>query len=263
MSTRAAPVPSLWRLITIPFSHYCEKARWALDHTGAPYVEDPYLPGLHIRPARRAGGRSVPVLVTPERTLTDSSDILRHCDAMAPADRKLYPRDPLAKREVETIEALCNGPLGLSSRVFVYHHALPTPWSLLRMIRPGLTKAQALVFPFVLPLVRPRIRRMYRVDAPNAAEALEKIHGVFAELGARLKSGPWLVGDGLTAADITFASLAAPMLGPAGHPAMSGAFEEVPEPLRSIMAELRATLAGEHALRLYRTHRGKARGKRG
>ena len=29
------------QLVTIPFSHYCEKARWALDLAQIPYREKP------------------------------------------------------------------------------------------------------------------------------------------------------------------------------------------------------------------------------
>jgi glutathione S-transferase len=27
------------RLVTIPISHYCEKARWVLDRAGVPYMK--------------------------------------------------------------------------------------------------------------------------------------------------------------------------------------------------------------------------------
>ena len=43
-------------LVTIPFSHYCEKARWALDRAGLAYEERAHLPLAHYLPARRAGG---------------------------------------------------------------------------------------------------------------------------------------------------------------------------------------------------------------
>jgi len=35
------------RLITIPISHYCEKARRALDRTGLPYREERPIRGIH------------------------------------------------------------------------------------------------------------------------------------------------------------------------------------------------------------------------
>ena len=46
-----------------PFSHYNEKARWALDWKGVPHVRRSYLPGPHMLPVYRLSGqRSVPVL---------------------------------------------------------------------------------------------------------------------------------------------------------------------------------------------------------
>ncbi|HET6281472.1 MAG TPA: glutathione S-transferase N-terminal domain-containing protein, partial [Polyangia bacterium] len=52
------------RLITIPISHYCEKARWALDRAGAAYVERKYLPVAHLLPVWLAGGgHMVPLLL--------------------------------------------------------------------------------------------------------------------------------------------------------------------------------------------------------
>ena len=42
-------------LVTIPFSHFCEKARWALELCGVPYEEDGHLPMFHYVAARRAG----------------------------------------------------------------------------------------------------------------------------------------------------------------------------------------------------------------
>ena len=43
-------------LITIPISHYCEKARWALDRAGVDYEEHPHLQLIHRIAVRRAGG---------------------------------------------------------------------------------------------------------------------------------------------------------------------------------------------------------------
>ena len=58
------------RLITIPISHYCEKARWALERADIPYREERHVQLIHRIAARRAGGgQTVPVLVTPEGTL--------------------------------------------------------------------------------------------------------------------------------------------------------------------------------------------------
>ncbi|MGH2948001.1 MAG: glutathione S-transferase N-terminal domain-containing protein [Solirubrobacteraceae bacterium] len=41
--------------MTIPISHYCEKARWALERAGLEFVEERHVQRVHRVPARRAG----------------------------------------------------------------------------------------------------------------------------------------------------------------------------------------------------------------
>ena len=80
------------RLVTIPISHYCEKARWALERAGIPYREERHVQGIHRVAARRAGGgHTVPVLVTPEGALGESEDILRWVDGRTPPGAAAVP----------------------------------------------------------------------------------------------------------------------------------------------------------------------------
>ncbi|GFR45581.1 hypothetical protein Agub_g6975 [Astrephomene gubernaculifera] len=72
-------------LVTIPASHYCERARWALDYAGIAYKEDKWPPLLHYAGTLPASGtKSVPVLKCPKgagprgKVLTDSADIVRY-----------------------------------------------------------------------------------------------------------------------------------------------------------------------------------------
>ena len=43
--THTSATPAI--LITMPHSHYAEKARWALDWLAMPYREEPHVPLLH------------------------------------------------------------------------------------------------------------------------------------------------------------------------------------------------------------------------
>ena len=62
------------RLVTIPISHYCEKARWALDRAGIAYREERHVQIVHRVASRRAGGGgTVPVLVAPEGVFAQSA----------------------------------------------------------------------------------------------------------------------------------------------------------------------------------------------
>ena len=72
------------RLITIPISHFCEKARWALELADMPYREERHLQGIHWAHVWRAGrGWTAPVLVTPKGPLRESAQIVRFADARA------------------------------------------------------------------------------------------------------------------------------------------------------------------------------------
>jgi len=79
-------------------------------------VEDAYPPGLHMRPARKAGGRTVPILILANETLMDSAAIVAHCDRAAAPQRRLYPEDEHARRDVLAVEQACDAELGVAAR---------------------------------------------------------------------------------------------------------------------------------------------------
>ena len=65
------------RLIVLPPSHYRERARWAPDHTGVAYVEEPWTVGLHVPQACRiAPGTTLPILVADGAVIQGSDAIL-------------------------------------------------------------------------------------------------------------------------------------------------------------------------------------------
>src|SRR5262249_29421130 len=125
--TRRTPRNAVWegmsRLITIPFSHYCEKARWALEHARIAFREEGHVPLVHWRASFGAGGRrTVPVLVSDEGVLADSTDILRFADKRAPAGRQLYLE---GSDEAAALEEQFDEELGPHTRRVAYWHVLP------------------------------------------------------------------------------------------------------------------------------------------
>jgi glutathione S-transferase len=246
-----------FRLITIPFSHYCEKARWALDRVGVPYVEEPHAPLFHYPFTQlRGGGRTVPVLVSRAGVFADSTDILRYADGFAPAGQGLYPEDPAARRDVEQLEDLFDRELGTEGRLWGYHQLLPRSDLAVRMLRAGTPPAEAAMLPFVFPFARAFLWRALGISEQRAARALECVERIFADVEARLDGGrPFLVGDRLSAADVTFAALSVPVLAPpeAGLPLDDSS--GLPAAMTATIDRLRRRPAGAFALRLYRDHR--------
>ncbi|MGK4003543.1 glutathione S-transferase family protein [Sorangium sp. So ce1036] len=259
------------RLITIPFSHYCDKARWALDRAGVPYREEGHLPLAHALPALRAGGRrTVPVLVTRSGALADSTDILRYLDAFVPAGRALFPRAPGALRaEVASLEDRFDRDLGPATRRVVYFHLLPdeaAAFSLMaRSFRSPEGGAAApppwfgpRMFRAYFPVARAVMRRAMRIDAASAERSRGEIRAAFDAVNERLRDGrPFLAGDRFSAADLTFAALAAPVLLPEHHPVPLPELAGLPAALRALVEALRAEPAGAFGLRMYREQRAR------
>lgn len=243
-------------LITIPFSHYCEKARWALDWCGVAYRERAYLPGAHRRATARAGGRTVPVVVREDGPpLTDSTDILRWADAQAPAPRRLFPDDPGARAEAERLEDDFDERLGPATRQWAYAHGLRNRPMLRKMVAPSFPRRRdRLALGLLMPVVGPLIARQYDATLENAGHAEETILAVFADVSARLKQDRYLGGARFGAADLTFAALGGPMVMPKEHPTLASDVELTPS-MRAFVDRLRATHAGAHAARMYRDHR--------
>jgi glutathione S-transferase len=245
------------RLLTIAVSHYCEKARWALDRAGVGYDERRYLPVAHLVPVWLSGaGHMVPVLRDGKKTVADSTAIIRHVDALVPDDRKLFPIDPGAGAEVETWEELLDQQLGPATRRWAYFHLLPEREVTLRTLRRTVGRLTGLLLPLMFPVVRRLIQRGYRINADSAARSFERIQDVFRQVDARLQDGRgYLAGERFSAADLGFAALAAPALFPAEAGAAMPALDELPPAMGRAVDALRASPAGQFALRMYRQHR--------
>jgi glutathione S-transferase len=247
------------RLVTIPISHFCEKARWALDRAGVEYVEQPHVQVLHIAAARLAGGgRTVPVLVTATgEVLADSTDILRWADTLVPPGRRLYPEGE-AGDEAAALEAWLDDGFGPDGRLWMYHETLPVVGEMGQWALAGVPRWERPVFRVSRPVMDRVIRRYLRIDAAAAVAARERVEGVFDAIAARLSDGRrFLLGDRFTAADLAFAALAAPMLLPPRYGSPLPPAEAMPEGPAREVRRLRAHPAGVFAERLYDEERAR------
>ena len=243
------------RLIAIAISHYCEKVRWALDHLNIDYVEEDHAPPFHRQYTSCYGGTTVPVLVTDNESLIDSKDILHYLDSIS-LDKRLYPQDAELRQQVETLEELFDNKLGAASRNWAYYYAIKKPWFIAiawgKKV-PLIEKIKSLI---AFPKIPELLEQNYNLTSESKKAALRDIQEVFSVVNQRLNSGQqYLVGDRLSAADITFAALASPILRPKNHPVYNSSLPQLPAEAISVLEELRSTPAGELVLRLYREHR--------
>ena len=244
------------RLITIPFSHFCEKARWALERAGVAFAEDGHLPIFHYLPVKRAGAkRTVPVLVADGRLVADSTDIIAWADGQRPGS--LYPIDARTRAEALALEDELDKALGPAARRWAYFHLLPRK-DLDHIVTRGVPAWEVRALKLSRPIAVGMLKRGLNISAASVARSRTKIDETFDRVNALLRDGRrFLVGDTFTVADLTLAALAAPILVPRrNHPFPPPDTTVFPADAQDQIARWRDTATGRHALAMYETERG-------
>ncbi|HEV7751834.1 MAG TPA: glutathione S-transferase family protein [Baekduia sp.] len=253
-TTAARPI-----LVTIPISHYCEKARWALDRAGVAYDERRHLPALHRVAVRRAGGKqTAPVLVCPEgEVVCESADIIVWADARAgsPAAR-MIPTDPAVALEARALADDYDERLGPATRLWVYHEMFDYPELVHASMTAGVPTWERHAFRYGNKAVAFAVSKVLGVDDDSARAAEATFRAVFAGVDARLADGrSYLAGDAFSIADLTFAALAAPLIAPPEYGVRLPSVDELPPGMVDVVREHRETRAGRHALAMFATER--------
>jgi glutathione S-transferase len=247
----------LRRLLTIPISHFCEKARWALERAGLDYVEERHVQGIHRLMARRAGGgTTVPVLVADEGVFAESEHVLRYADERTEEGRRLFPSDGRARDEVVALCRQLDQGLGPDGRRLMYAHMLELKGPMLRVNNQGVPGWEGRALSALWPLAKRWGRRDLGIGPDTVRVDRERVRRAFDGIAARLAGGRrHLCGDRFTAADLTFASLAAALVVPPEYGVRLPQPDELPEHIARDVRAFREHPAGAYALELFRTER--------
>jgi glutathione S-transferase len=240
------------RLITIPVSHYCEKTRWALRKCQIPFQEDRHMPPFHKFLTKRVGAGSVPVLVTDQGIFSDSADILNCVDSIAPTHLKLYPTNLQELQQVSELVQSFDLVLAPAVRQWAYFHIVDDP----KLIKPLFCQEtpwfEQLLFPIIFKKIPALIKQEYDINTATANTAYQKITDIFEAVNQLLADGrKYLVGDRFSAADLAFATLAAPIISPAGYSIKLPAVSDLPPAMAQGVEVFQATPAGKFVIRLY------------
>jgi len=251
-------------LVSISFSHYVEKARWALDLSGVPYSEECHSPIWHMAgtlPRSLGASSSVPLLVVDSAhqaavkggVLTDSTDILQHLSLGGVGLLDLYPTS-----EVLGLENYFDKELGPAIRLVAYHHLFPDPQGKLPSLFTNYVDSwwEKRLTVLFFPTVRLIMKNFMGINEAASRKAEAKVEEEFKKVNDMLSDGRRFLLDTTkpTAADITFAALAAVVIQP---PQLREIVPiDTPKTLQAKQEELRGTPAGKFVLRMYQEERG-------
>eukprot|EP00611_Tribonema_gayanum_P009050 TRINITY_DN18768_c0_g1_i1.p1 TRINITY_DN18768_c0_g1~~TRINITY_DN18768_c0_g1_i1.p1 ORF type:complete len:332 (-),score=91.41 TRINITY_DN18768_c0_g1_i1:116-1111(-) len=250
-------------LLSLAYSHYCEKARWVLDLCQEPY-EEICVPACSVRLTAKLNGSkaafgTLPLVVATvdgERAmLPESGDVT----AMLCESRRqawLYPT-----ADARALETYFADQFGLPAFRAAYFYMLSPatcePRVMAAITARGVRGWRRALGGLLWPALADIMLRFMHLEAQLPSN-LEAVDAAFALVERRLREGgPYLCGAELSAADIAFASLAYPMVLPPeqAHRFIGRESPDLPEAYARIVDRYRATPAGQFALRVYAHNR--------
>lgn len=246
--------PSLY---VFAISHYCEKARWALEHLGIEYELRHLAPGAHLEVTKQLGapGSSLPLLISGERIVHGSGAIMDWAEAgTTDASRRLSP-GPGLEEECRRLEQRLDDVAGVHVRRYYYSEALVEhPESVLPIFTRDLASPERRWLEESWDGVRRLMIGAMDLGRDQGQESRQIVEGELDWLDGLLADGRhFLLGDRLSRADITAAGLLAPLALPKEHPTY--AMLAVPPRMRADLARWAERPSLAWVRRIYREAR--------
>ncbi len=238
-------------LYQFPISHYCEKARWALEYKNIEYKKVNLLPGLHAKKARNlCSSSSLPILVHNNKAINESSEIISYLDHMFPMN-SLTPTDPHLKQETLKWEKFADEMIGPDVRCICYHTLLDHP----DIIIPYFTNEGPwygkLYMNVTYPKLSQKMKNLMKLDDAEVEASQNRLSQTIQTIIAHIHGRSFFVGDAFSRADLAVASLLAPLCKTKKYGIEWP--EEYPEPLASTVSEYNNSLDWVH--RIYKQFR--------
>ncbi len=243
-------------LYQFPLSHYCEKARWLLDFKQLDYEVKNLVPATHrIFTLLKAQTTTVPLVRDGQEWIGDSTDLAFYLDAKYTL-RPLLPSDPVLRSKAVMIEEKAD-KAGIHVRRYAYSQLLQT-----EEVIDLLLGDSSLLKLFKKPLagqVRQGITKLYKINAETGESSRLKMQQAIEDFEKILhqNGGRYLVGDCLGLADITVASMFAPLLAIKDTPWQT--LQPSNQSLQQVYDNLSQRPLGHWIIRLYQEQR-QARG---
>jgi len=215
-------------LYQFAISHFCGKARWALDYKHIDYRVKNLMPGSHALKVKRiAPASSVPVLKhavskSQVSVIQGSGEIISYLDKNF-NEFSLTPENPEDRLAALQWENYLDREIGVHVRLVCYHYYLQHK----QLIVPLLTYGTPWYNRYLLDIGFGRLEKIMRkymnINAVTANKSKARITRAVDRVDKELATRKFLVGSQFSRADLTAAALLAPLLQPADY-------GDVPEP---------------------------------
>jgi glutathione S-transferase len=241
-------------LYQFAFSHYNEKARWALDWKRIPHRRRSLLPGPHRPVVKRLTGQSqVPVLRDGDQCVAGSAAIIDHLERLHPTP-PLYPASAAERREALDVARWFDDEVGGPIRLAFFFDFLDDAGYAARCFSATAKPLPAAVFRAAFPLIRGVMRKDMEIDAAGAERGIARAIEALDRVASTAGGDGYLVGDAFSVADLTAASLLSPAVFPKESP------QPVIEPRSPVVVRWLGRFAGHPGTRwveaMFRRHRG-------
>ena len=231
-------------------SHYCEKARWALDYCGIEYHLKTLIPATHTVTTKKIGAKrsSLPILQTANGVIEGSADIIAWANQNG-------SKSILINDASNALEKQADDVLGVHIRRWFYSEALlDCPEIVKPVFAKGASFKDKCILQFAWPkVVSVMIKRMdlgVQQEQDSKAIVLTELNKLDSLIS---DESVFLIDDQFSNADIAIASLIAPLYRPQKHPASS--VFSLPPRIEQLMPELKVQPSGQWLAKLYQNKR--------
>jgi len=269
------------KLLTIPWDTSCEKVRWAMDLYSTKYVEYGYPYILHVwyiideysEPPPTPQITNVPILEFDNQVYKNgSTEIFTFLYSRALGSKLRIYSNP----EALTHEKYFDDNLAPAAQKIFYDMVLPSNQLCENIIFKSIhLNTWRTLYRLIWPIARMNMKNIFGVNNKKIQEeAWNKVEEVFKYADNLLSKsdGEFLLGKTMTAADITFAAHAIPILCPNseehiwlndnGIRIKCPSIKDLPDKLKSKVESYRMRPSGVFAMKMYKNKRGKSCGSK-
>ena len=162
------------KLYQFPISHYCEKARWALELKELPYRKVNLLPGPHAKTAKKVAGNSrLPILQHDKRTVQGSAEIITYLDKNF-SRRSLTPEDPVEQNLAEAWESYADREIGPQVRLLSYNTLLDHRDIIIPMMTQDCPWYSGVMMKASYPKVSVAMRNLMKINDQSVEQARQR-----------------------------------------------------------------------------------------